>query len=127
MVELQGWQGEDASYAVILGHLSSKIHPQSQPFPFLKNAGGKLKSGWPDPVVQFLRGDIDERRLLDIASDNDKKTEAHCYLGLEHYANGHKDAASREFDWVIQNGSRGFIEYGIAVNAVKWCATPAGR
>ena len=53
------------------------------------------RSAWPYPIVKYLRGEIDEPKLLAAANDNNKMTEARCLLGLEVLEKGKKDAARR--------------------------------
>ena len=50
---------------------------------FLKDSARNLNDTWPYPVVQFLRGEIDEPQLLTLADNDDKRTEARCYVGLD--------------------------------------------
>src|SRR5207244_839870 len=69
---------------------------------------------WPRPVAQFLLGSLDEAGLMKLATNNDKLTEAHCYLGLENVRLGQADAARPHFQWVVDNGTPTFIEVGIA-------------
>jgi predicted nucleic acid-binding protein len=37
-----------------------------------KDSAGKLDEVWPYPVVQFLRGDIDEAALLKLSTDDER-------------------------------------------------------
>ena len=39
---------------------------------------------WPHPVVELLRGELDEAALLAAAGDDDETTAARCYLGMDH-------------------------------------------
>ena len=120
-IDLGGWRGSRACYAVIFGHFATKIDPHEEPIPFLKKSEGKLPTAWPYPVVRFLQGKLDEAPLLRLADDGYKKSEAHCFLGLDHFARGRKNLAKIEFEWVVEHGKANSPEYAIAVNAIKWC------
>jgi hypothetical protein len=65
-------------------------------------------------VVQFLRGDIDEAALLKLSTDDDKRTEARCFLGMDHAIKGRKGQALTHFRWVKEHGNTGYTEYTIA-------------
>jgi lipoprotein NlpI len=83
---------------------------------FLKDSTARLdESAWPFPVIRFLRGEIDELALLKLADIDEKRTEARCYLGLDHALRGRKDEALAHFRWVKEHGARGFYTYRIAM------------
>ena len=63
--------------------------------------------------------EIDEPALLKLANDDDKRTEAHCYLGLDHMLKGHKKEAVENFNLVKEHGSPSFIEFTIAVTELE--------
>jgi hypothetical protein len=52
---------------------------------------------------------------MSAATDNDKRTEAHCYLGLDMLQRGRRGEAIRHFRWVEDRGNPGFTEYSIAL------------
>ncbi len=70
-------------------------------------------------MVSFLRGKLDEPALLALATDNDQRTLARCYLGLDHMLHGDIDQAKSHLQWVRQHGNKSFDEYGIAVGELK--------
>jgi hypothetical protein len=76
---------------------------------------GKLDQAWPYPAIEFLRGKIDEPALLNLATDDDKRTEARCFLGMDHALKERRDEALAHFRWVKEHGNAGSIEYTIAV------------
>jgi tetratricopeptide (TPR) repeat protein len=75
----------------------------------------KAQYGWPHPIVRFLQREIDEKALLALAIDDDKKTEVRCFLGLDHLIAGRAAAAREHFRWVKEHGARENIQYSIAV------------
>ncbi len=98
VLDLQGWKGNLAPYAVILGHpVAHRAGDEAGAKRFLKDSAGKLDEAWPYPAVKFLRGEIDEPVLLKLADNDDKRTEARCFLGLGHALKGHKDEALAHF------------------------------
>jgi tetratricopeptide (TPR) repeat protein len=116
VIELQGWKDDRAAYAVILGHLSARQAGKAAGARrFLDDSDGKLTDAWPYPAVRFLKGEIDEAMLLELAVDNDKRTEARCYLGLDHALKGDKAGAVKHLRWVKEHGTPTFFEYLIAV------------
>ena len=116
VLDLQGWKGDRALYAVILGHFAARQDgDEAAAKRFLSDSAGKLSEDWPYPVVRFLRGEIDEPALLKLAIDDDKRTEARCYLGLDHLLKGRKDEALAHFRWVKEHGTADFTEYTIAI------------
>ena len=92
---------------------------------FLKDSAGKLNETWPYPVVQFLRGDIDEAALLNLSTDDDKRTEARCFLGIDHAIKGRKGEALAHFRWVKEHGNTSYTEYTIAVAELERLERPA--
>jgi lipoprotein NlpI len=116
VLDLQGWKGELSPYAVILGHLAARqMGDGAAAKRFLKNSTGKLDEAWPYPAVKFLRNEIDEPALLKSADDDNKRTEAHCYLGLDCALKDRKDEALAHFRWVKEHGDPQNVQYAIAL------------
>ena len=102
-------------YAVIYGYFAARrLGRGAVANRFLDDAVPNLNSGWPYPVVRFLRGGIDEAQLLKLADNGDKRTEAHCYLGLHYAIKGRKREALDHFRWVTEHGNPSFAEHTIA-------------
>ena len=102
---------------MLLGHFSARSDGQDKEArTFLDDAlAHGDKSVWPFPIIKYLCGEIDEDALLAAANDNDKMTEARCFLGLDLLMRGKKDAAATQFHWVTEHGNPAFIEYDIAL------------
>ena len=117
MLELDGGKGRFSPYAIIFGHFAARrAGTQAMADQFLELAPRVLNVGaWPYPVIKHLRGEIGEPELLAAAIDDDKRTEAHCYLGLDHEIKGEKDKALDHFRWVRDHGNRDFFEYPVAL------------
>ena len=116
VLDLEGYKGESATFAVILGHLAAEqAGDDAAAKRFLADSAGKLDAAWPEPAVRFLRGDLDEPGLLKLATDDDNRTEARCFLGLHHANHGRPAEALAHYRWVQQHGTPTSAEYGIAV------------
>ena len=63
------------------------------------------------PIVRFFRGALSERELVAAATDNDKQTEAHCYIGYQRLLTGDETIARKHFTWVRDHGNPSFSEY----------------
>jgi tetratricopeptide (TPR) repeat protein len=125
VIDLQAWKEELATYAVILGHFAARqATDEAGAKKFLKDATGKLDDAWPYPVVQFLRGEIEEPVLLAQATDDDKRTDARCFLGLDLALKGHTNEALVHFRWVKDHGNTTFVEYTIAVTELERLEAP---
>jgi tetratricopeptide (TPR) repeat protein len=104
------------AYAVIYGHFAARWLADRAAAPrFLNDSARDLNDAWPYPVVQFLRREIDEPQLLKLADNGDKRTEARCYLGLDHAIKRHHNETLAHFLWVKEHGNKTFVEYTIAV------------
>src|SRR5262245_14941566 len=120
VLDLQGWKGELASLAVVLGHLAARQAEDDRAAQrFLKDSAGKLDEAWPYPAVRFLRGELDEAALLKLATNDDKRTGARCFLGLDHALKGHTDEALAHFRWVKKHGNPSLTEYTIALAGLE--------
>jgi tetratricopeptide (TPR) repeat protein len=109
------------AYASILGHFAARAAKKDAVAKrFLTDSAAKLdQKEWPFSVIRFLRAEIDEAALLKLATDDDKRTEAHCYLGLDHMLKDHKKEAVEHFHLVKEHGNTSFVEYTIAVTELE--------
>ena len=57
--------------------------------------------------------------LLRLATDNDKKSEAHTYIGMNLRLKGADDEARPHFEWVKEYGNKRFYEYPLAIEELK--------
>ncbi|HEX8748150.1 MAG TPA: hypothetical protein VF717_13330 [Pyrinomonadaceae bacterium] len=70
---------------------------------------------WPYPVFKYLQRQITAQQLIDLATDNDKQTEAHAYIGLDLSLSGRRDEALEHLRWVRDKGNKDFVEYPLAL------------
>ena len=117
VLEIEDGKGDWSTYAVILGSLAARIGgDQGQAKEFLSSLAAKLDTAqWPYPIVRYLRGELDESGLLALAVDDDKRTEAHCYVGLDLLAKRQPDRAIEHFRWVKEHGNPSLIAYTIVL------------
>jgi tetratricopeptide (TPR) repeat protein len=110
------WPKDQSFYGALIGHFAARrTSLVGQAKAFLNEADARcVWTGWPNPLVEYLRNQIDEFNLLAAAIDNDSKTEAHCYLALDLLQKRRKEAALTHFRWVMQHGNPRSIEYTIA-------------
>jgi hypothetical protein len=66
-------------------------------------------------VVKYLRGEIDESKLLAGASDDDRMTEVCCLLDLRSLQENQKSAALSHFLWVKEHGNPSLAHYAISL------------
>ncbi|APW61404.1 tetratricopeptide repeat protein [Paludisphaera borealis] len=129
-IEAAGWKDENSIYATIVGHLGARrVKKDDVAKEVLDEADRKAdKSHWPYPVVKYLRREIDEKALLALATDDDKMTEARCYLGIDQMLSGRPAEARENFLWVKEHGTPGYVEVPLAVAELDRLETekPAG-
>jgi lipoprotein NlpI len=113
VLDLEGWKGRQALRAVILGSFAARqAGDKTRAKTFLDDATIKCeRSGWPYPIVKFLRGELDEAGLLALAANDYQRADAHCYLGLDYTIKGRKDAALAHYRWVRDHGTIGSNMY----------------
>jgi hypothetical protein len=56
---------------------------------------------------------------MQLATDNDKKTEAPTYLGMDLLLKEKNDEAKTHFAWIKEYGNKRFFEYPLAVEELK--------
>lgn len=120
VIDVEGGQSTLATKALVLGCLSGRLMQQPERAArYLTDAKGKLLQGTLYPVFKYLREDLDEAGLLAIATDTDKLTEAHCYIGLNQLAKGDAAVAQTHLEWVRDHGNRNITEYEIAIAELR--------
>jgi lipoprotein NlpI len=115
-LELKGWKDPRALYIVLIGYLGYRYGLKDEEGrKLLEEAKTQCDtSAWPYPILRYLTGELSIQALLNQATDNDKKTEAQTYIGINLSLSGKKDEAMTHLRWVKDNGVKGFIEYAFA-------------
>jgi tetratricopeptide (TPR) repeat protein len=120
-LEAHGWQTRISTYMAILGYfgyLEAGMEQDAQTI--LDEATTKDNAGgWPSTIVRYLKGEIAAEELLQLATDNDRKTEAHAYIGLALQLKSEGDEARTHFEWVREYGNKRFYEYPLALAELK--------
>jgi lipoprotein NlpI len=117
----QGWRDSHSAYMAVAAYLGFTQQRRDNPFAakVLEDAAARLDATeWPYPVIQYLRREITAEKLLSLATDNDKLTEAHAYVGLNLSLAGSTEAALPHLRWVRENGNKNFVEYPLAVEEI---------
>ena len=70
---------------------------------------------WPYQLIMYFRGELTAEALLAEASNNDRLTEAHGYIGMDLLLKDQKEEALPHFRWVKEHGNKSFVEYKLTV------------
>ena len=120
-IELQSWSDSNAPYAAVMsyfGNRKANRDPEAQIV--LAEASTRTDSkSWPASIIKYLRGDLKEKDLLALATDNDKMTEARAYVGMNLALERNFSGARPHLEWVVKNGNRDFIEYTLAKSELQ--------
>ncbi|HEX6730965.1 MAG TPA: tetratricopeptide repeat protein [Pyrinomonadaceae bacterium] len=115
-IEIKGWSDPNAAYAAMLSYFGSrKAGRVAEAKKMVEEALSRDEAkNWPGPILKYVNGDLKEKDLFTLATDNDKMTEARAYVGLSLELVGRRDDARTHLEWVIKNGNREFIEYTLS-------------
>ena len=120
-LDVHGWRTQTSAYMVIiasLGYRASGTEQDAQAI--LDEAATKVKNeAWPHAVIRYLKSELSAEDLLRQATDNDKRTEAHAYMGLALRLKGERDEARIHFEWVKKYGNKRFFEYPLAIEELR--------
>ncbi len=111
------WYRERSPYMVILGFIGFKQSGRVAEATEMLDLAAKRANlnEWPYPVIRYLRQEISAQELLELATDNDKMTEARAYLAMNALLNGQPKEAGKHFQWVKENGNKTFFEYNLTL------------
>ncbi|MBI3249646.1 MAG: tetratricopeptide repeat protein [Deltaproteobacteria bacterium] len=125
-LELKGWKDERALYVVLIGYVGYRHGKKDEEArKLLTEAKEKCNtSGWPYPILRYLQGELSGQALLDLAVDDDKKTEAQTYAGIDLALSGKPQEAAPRLVWVKDHGNKGFIEYILAATEFNRLPVP---
>ena len=120
-MEVRGWREERSAYMVVIAHLGyreAKMNTEAQAI--LEEGARKTNSAsWPYNIIRYMKGEISGDELLQMASSNDKRTEAHAYIGMDLMLKDNTDEARKHFEWVKEYGNKRFFEYPLAIEELK--------
>jgi len=120
-LDVHGWRTQISTYMVIIAHLGYRgcgMDQEAQAI--LDEAATKVNTNvWPYVIVRYLKSEVGAEEVLRLATDNDKKTEAHAYMGLALRLKGERDEARANFQWVKEYGNKRYYEYPLAIEELK--------
>jgi len=116
-LRIKGWLDDASSYMALVKYFGLRqTKKDAEAARFVIEAGLLLDaSEWPYPLVQYLEHKLPIDQLFAKASDNEKLTEAHAYVGLEFSLNGDRASAAEHLQWVRDHGRKDFVEYLLAL------------
>ena len=116
----QGWYDDHSGYMALAAYFGFRQAKQTTAAAkILEEASGKLEAEWPYQLIRYLQHKITGPEVLALATDNEKLTEAHAYIGLDLSLNGMREEALAHLQWVRENGDRNFVEYPLAVTEIR--------
>jgi tetratricopeptide (TPR) repeat protein len=120
-LDVQGWRRATSPYLAIMANLGYReAGMNEEAHAILEEAKNKIQTvKWPYSIIRYLNEEISGDELLQLATDNDKKTEAHAYMGMDLMLKGLTDEARKHFRWVKEYGNKRFFEYPLAVEELK--------
>jgi tetratricopeptide (TPR) repeat protein len=120
-LDVAGARHAHSHYAVLLGALALRVQNKSDEGVAFLNAWMPQTdtTAWPYPALRYLRHDIDAAMLLALATNDDKMTEAHTYIGVDLAAAGRDAAALPHLQWVRTHGTKTYFEYPLALAELR--------
>ncbi len=120
-LDVHGWRTQISTYMAIIAHLGyrgSGMDQEAQAI--LDEAATKVNINlWPYVIVRYLKSEVGAEEVLRLATDNDKRTEGHAYMGLALRLRGDRDEARANFLWVKEYGNKRYYEYPLAIEELK--------
>jgi tetratricopeptide (TPR) repeat protein len=115
-LKIVGWRSYSSQYIALLGYFGHRLARQAEEARQILQEATQLAdtSAWPFPVIRYLKREIKLEQLMALAKNNDERTEAHGYAGLDLLLSGSKEEALEHFRWVEEYGNRDFVEYKLA-------------
>jgi hypothetical protein len=118
---VHGWQRPTSPYLAIianLGYREAGMNDEARAI--LDEAEKNIRTNaWPLGAIRYLKAELTADELLQSAGDNDKKTEAHAYIGMNLLLTEKSDEAREQFQWVKEYGNKRFYEYALAMEEIK--------
>ena len=117
----QGWLDDHAPYMALVAHFGYRQAQRGADADrVIEEASTRINAAeWPSPVLRYLQRASSAEQLLKLATDNDKLTEAHAYIGMDLSLKGERNAALEHLRWVVEHGNRNFVEYPLATAEIK--------
>jgi len=116
-LELTEWHSDRAEYMVIVATLGYRQAGKANEAKQILDLAAKRSNtlAWPYKLIMYLRGELTAEALLALATNNDRMTEAHGYIGMNLLLNDQQQDALPHFSWVKEHGNKNFVEYKLAL------------
>jgi tetratricopeptide (TPR) repeat protein len=128
-IETEGWKDRHAPYAAFMAHFGYRqAKRDDEAHKIVAEAAAHIdSSSWPYKILRYLRHEITAQELIDLATNNDKQTEARAYIGMNLLLAGHRDEAYVYLEWVRKNGNKSFVEYALAITEINRLNEPSNN
>ncbi len=116
-LKLYGWRTESSPFQVIIAVIGNRsVGADDKAAAVLAQAHKKADpAAWPYKIIQFLDGQMTAEELLAAVANNDQRTEARTFIGMDLRLKNKPAEARPHFEWVKEYGNRSFSEYPLAV------------
>jgi tetratricopeptide (TPR) repeat protein len=123
---LAGWEGDTVYAALVAAIAHRRLNQLSEAAEILESARHAANvPEWTFSVIDYLDDRLSSEAILKKARDIGEKTEAHAYVGFKAAAAGRKEEALTHFRWVLDQGARNYVEFGMAKAELKRLETAA--
>lgn len=119
---LTGWRAPNSTYVVLLGHFGYRLqHREQDARDFINECASKCDTtAWPYPIINYLRNELSETTLIELATDKNKMTEARTAIGMNLSMLGRFQEGLVHLNWVVENGTRRLPAYDLATSESKY-------
>ncbi len=116
-LKLYGWRTSSSPFQALIAVIGFRSRGmEDRAAAILAQAQKKADpASWPFNIIRFYDDQISADQLLAIAKDNDQRTEAHAFIGMDLQLRNKYADARKHFEWVKEYGTRTFYEYPLAV------------
>ena len=116
-IDKAGRGAESSPYMAFLGSLCHlRLGQAEESEKLLEEVRPEIpEDSWQMKVMDFMQDRTAAEKFLSLAKDVYERTEAHAYVGFKDLIAGRRSQAIIHLRWVKDNGSKGWVEYGMAV------------
>jgi predicted Zn-dependent protease len=116
----QGWHDDHSGYMALAAYFGFRQAKQTTlAAKILEEASSKLGNEWSHQLIRYLQHKITEQDVLALATDYEKLTKSHAYIGLDLSLNGMREKALAHLQWVRENGDKNLVEYPLAITEIR--------
>jgi len=120
-LDMTNWKGNLAASAVILSYLGYTLnHDSVHAQEILGYAALHCDPGqWPYPVIRYFKHEIKLEELMAEATDNDKLSDVHGFVGIDMALNGQIGQAMPHLKFAVDNGAAEAVSHTLSVREVE--------